>query len=128
MEGPAPLKFTETGVAIAYLPAGTNSVPPPLAASESSAACSAGPSSATPSPTAPKSLRLTVLPWAKTACDKQQRPKNPAATRRPIRPASRVILAVKIRTGKRKPIASLLALLRTDVLLRTFDILERLAP
>src|SRR6185369_844469 len=128
MEDSGPLKFTDTGVMIAYLPAGTKRVPPPLSASESRAACSAGPSLAIPSPTAPKSLRLTVLLWAYTSWDKQQRLKNPAATRMPIRPAARATVDVKICTDKRKPIASLFAFLHTDVLLRTFDTLDRWAP
>ncbi len=52
--------ITETGVTMAKRPAGTLSVPPPAATTASSAAWSAGPSSVTPLPTAPKSARLNV--------------------------------------------------------------------
>ena len=58
IEDADPVKFLKTGVAITYFPSAMNNVPPPAKASASSALWNAGPSSVTPSPTAPKSRRL----------------------------------------------------------------------
>lgn len=61
-EDASPEKSLNTGVTIAYCPAGISKVPPPAAARAARALCKAGPSSVIPSPAGEKSLKLKVSP------------------------------------------------------------------